>query len=249
MFIIAAVEARENKTPRLLDTAILRERDHLNNQARPTKAAMRGGAPPAEAALRTPRCTDHMATDQEQERGDPPPANDAARIATMFVIKLVVLTLLLGFGEAYIMQLSQSGEEPDWVFGLRELVAGTAAWLAGGFDARVELDSVTISAGAMHLIVSVECTALFAKALFCAAAIAYPARWRDRIVGFAIGIAGVTILNILRVAGLVLISLWLPRLFHFAHVVLMQWFLISCVAPLWLAWAAWTTKRTRKARG
>ncbi len=189
-----------------------------------------------------------MTDDQQTETSGPPP-NDAARVATTFVIKLVALTLLLGFGEAYIMQLSQSGREPDWVFGLRELVASAGAWLAGLVHSDVGLDSVTISTGGPHLIVSVECTALFAKALFCAAAIAYPARWRDRFLGFAIGLIGVTILNILRVAGLVLISDWYPSMFHFAHLVLMQWFLISCVAPLWLMWAAWTTKRTQKARG
>ncbi len=185
----------------------------------------------------------------EPQAPTPPQPTDAARLATWFVIKLVILTLLLGFGEAYLMHLSRQGGGGEWLFQLRVLVAWAGAGLAGLFDSSIERDSVTIISTSYQLIVSVECTALFAKALFCAAAIAYPARWRHRMVGFVIGILGVTLLNILRVAGLVLIAEWIPWLFHFAHVILMQWFLISCVAPLWLAWAVWATRRTRKARG
>ncbi len=179
----------------------------------------------------------------------PAPPNDAARVATLFVVKLVVLTLLLGFGEAYLMQQSRQGGEGDWVFGLREFVSRAVAALAHLFDARVQRDSVTIFGTGMQLVVSIECTALFAKALFCAAAIAYPARWRERLVGCVAGVFGVAGLNILRIAGLVLISGWIPSLFRFAHLVLMQWFLISCVAPLWLAWAVWATKRARRSSG
>lgn len=172
---------------------------------------------------------------------------DAARTATWFVVKLVVLTLALGFGEAYLMQRSQSGGEPDWLFQYREWVAAAGAWLARLMDARVKLESVTIHGASMDLIVSIECTALFAKALFCAAAIAYPAGWHERMIGFVVGIVGVAILNVLRIAGLILIANWAPSFFNFAHLVLMQWFLISCVAPLWLAWAVWSTRRRQAA--
>lgn len=177
------------------------------------------------------------------------PGGDAGRAATWFVIKLVVLTLVLGFGEAILMQKSHDGGEGEWLFRLREFVAWSGATLAGVFDSRVTRESVLISGAGPDLIVSVECTALFATALYCAAAIAYPARWRERWVGFAVGLVGVAILNVLRIAGLTLIAGYIPSFFHFAHLVLMQWFLISCVAPMWLAWAVWATKRGQEARG
>lgn len=180
-----------------------------------------------------------------------PPAQtsgDAGRAATGFVIKLVVMTLALGLGEALLMQQSRTGAEPDWLFQLRETVAAIAVRVALLFDDDVRLESVMIFGRQMQLIVSVECTALFAKALFCAAAIAFPARWTHRIVGCCVGLIGVAALNILRIAGLVLIANRAPGFFEFAHTVLMQWFLISCVAPLWLAWAVWSTRRSRKIR-
>jgi exosortase/archaeosortase family protein len=163
------------------------------------------------------------------------------------VVKLVVLTLALGLGEAYLMQLSRTGDEPELIFQLREFVARAGAAIAMAFDDDVSRDSVMIRGKQMQLIVSVECTALFAKALFCAAALSYPAKWRYRLAGCVIGLIGVALLNILRVAGLVLISNGSPSLFEFAHTVLMQWFLISCVAPLWLLWAVWATKRSQAA--
>ncbi len=188
-------------------------------------------------------------TEQPVQTQSPiPPGVSPARVATSFVIKLVVLTLALGFGEAYIMHLSQTGHEPDWVYGLREWSAAMGAWLAGLFESEVVLDEVTVTGTGIPLIVSVECTALFAKGLFCAAAIAYPCRLRDTVIGCVVGLVGVAGLNVLRIAGLVLISSWTPKFFHFAHMVLMQWFLISCVAPLWLVWAAWATKRAARVR-
>jgi exosortase/archaeosortase family protein len=187
-------------------------------------------------------------TPDQQTPQPPTTQQNPGTAATAFVFKLVALTLLLGLAEAYIMQLSRQGREPDFVFHLREAVATLGATLAHVFDSRVQHDSVIITGKSLQLIVSVECTALFAKSLFCAAAIAYPTAWKYRAVGCVIGLLGVFMLNVFRIAGLALISIWFPGFFHFAHLVLMQWFLISCVAPLWLLWAMWATKRPQRQR-
>ena len=160
-------------------------------------------------------------------------------MATMFVIKLVVFTLALGFGEAYLHQI-------NWGGFLQAAVASVAGWLASVFDGGITYQDNVIFATDQTLMVTLECTALFAKGLFCAAAIAYPCTWRARLIGCVVGIVGVGALNVLRISGLVLIAQWVPGFFHFAHLVLMQWFLISCVAPLWLAWAMWTGRRARR---
>ena len=62
------------------------------------------------------------------------PPKVAARTATLFVVKLVSLTLLLGFGEALLMQQSREGNEGDWLFALREFVAGAGAFFKNTFD-------------------------------------------------------------------------------------------------------------------
>lgn len=177
----------------------------------------------------------------EQDKTSPEtrPQNDAGRVATLFVVKLVVLTLLLDFGEKYLKHIGWGGD-------LQVAIATVAAGLARLFDSGIEREGNFIAGSKAGLVVSLECTALFAKALFCAAAISFPARWRDRLAGCLIGVFGVAALNVFRIAGLVLIARHVSGLFHFAHLVLMQWFLISCVGPLWLLWAVWATQRAKK---
>lgn len=159
----------------------------------------------------------------------------------MFVIKLVVLTLLVGFGEGYLHQIGWG----DW---LQESVAKLVTALVSVFETDVVRNGNQILGKGPIMLVTLQCTALFAKGLFCAAVIAYPCTWRGRLVGLVIGLLGVAIVNILRVTGLVLIARRAPEFFHFAHLVLMQGFLISCVAPLWLAWAVWTTRRAKRSQ-
>ncbi len=158
----------------------------------------------------------------------------------MFVVKLVVMALLLGFGEAYLAHI-------EWGMGLQTTIATVAGAIAQLFDGSIKRVGHQMLSGDTSLIVSLECTALYATALFCAATIAYPARWVDRGIGLLVGVIGVAMLNVVRLVVLALVAGWSARLFDFAHLVLMQWFLISCIAPMWLAWAIWATKRERAA--
>ncbi len=171
-----------------------------------------------------------------------PQPNDAGRVATWFVIKLMVLTLLVGLGEGYFHQ-TDSGV---W---LQDGVASVSTWLVRLFDASIVRKENQIISHGPILMVTLQCTAVFAMGLFCSAVIAFPCGWRARLLGVAIGLLGVAVINIVRISGLVLIAQHRPSFFHFAHLVLMQGFLISCVAPMWLLWAAWTTKRMKAPRG
>jgi exosortase/archaeosortase family protein len=170
-----------------------------------------------------------------------PPPDDAGRVATMFVVKLLGFALVLGFGEAYLKSI-------QWGLSFQEAVAAVAVGISRVFDSGIHREGNQITGAHAILIVSLECTAVYAKALFCSAAIAFPARWRERLIGCVIGIVGVAALNIFRLVVLILISRGAPQFFDFAHVVLLQWFLISCIAPLWLMWAVWATRREKASR-
>ena len=172
----------------------------------------------------------------------PPTPPNPGRVATTFVVKLVVLTLLVGFAEGYLHQAGRG----QW---LQNMVTTVVAGLVSLFDSSVHAEDDQILGHGPILLVTLQCTAVFAKGLFCAAVIAYPCPWRARLVGLVVGLVGVAIVNILRIVSLVLIAQWAMGLFHFAHLVLMQGFLISCVAPLWLAWAVWATKRAKRSHG
>ncbi|NOT02262.1 MAG: archaeosortase/exosortase family protein, partial [Phycisphaerales bacterium] len=138
--------------------------------------------------------------------------------------------------------------EIGWGEWLQDWVATAGAGLASKLTSGISRRGNQIFGGGPILVVTLECTALFAKGLFCAAVYAFPCPWREKVWGFVVGLLGVAAVNVLRIAGLVLIGVYDTDWLEFAHLVLMQWFLISCVAPLWLAWAVWTGRRMRRRR-
>lgn len=170
-----------------------------------------------------------------------PPGPDAARKATGFAVKLVALTLIIGFGDAYLHEIG-------WGAWLQDGIANAGSTVASAFTSGISRRGNQILGGGPILVVTLECTALFAKGLFCAAVYAFPCSWREKAWGFVVGLVGVGAVNVLRIAGLVLIGVYDTDWLEFAHLVLMQWFLISCVAPLWLAWAVWTGRRMKRHR-
>ena len=114
---------------------------------------------------------------------------------------------------------------------------------AMGSDARMESSAgtPTISVGAMRLAVTLECTAVLPTGLFLSAVLAVPCPLRKRLVGLLVGLAGVALLNVLRIVILILVAQYRASWFETFHDVLMQGFLLIFVAPLWMAWMVWAT--------
>ncbi len=95
------------------------------------------------------------------------------------------------------------------------------------------------------------CNGLDVIALFCAAVLAFPARWRHRLRGVALGVVALLALNVLRVAVLVVVGRSDPVAFEKTHYVYAQVVVVIFTAILWLAWLL-TDERaeaSRPARG
>jgi len=154
------------------------------------------------------------------------------------VVKLVVLALVVGFVESYLHQIK-------WGTWLQDFVARVSMAIVTPIMPGLTRDGNEIRGAGPMLMITLQCTALFATGLFCAAVVAFPCTWRSRGIGLVVGVLGVGLVNIVRIVGLIMIARWAPKMLYFAHLVLMQGFLVSCVAPLWLAWAVWISRRER----
>ena len=112
-----------------------------------------------------------------------------------------------------------------------------------GTEARIESPegTPTVSVGVMRLAVTLECAAVLPTGLFVSAVLAVPCPLRKRLVGVLVGVAGVALLNILRIVVLILVAHYRANWFGTFHDVLMQGFLLILVAPLWMAWMVWAT--------
>ena len=82
------------------------------------------------------------------------------------------------------------------------------------------------------------CNGVETMLIFLAAVFAYPARWRARVAGLALGIAAIQAVNLVRVVALFLTGVYLPRLFDTSHTVVWQTLVILFGVLLWISWAS-----------
>ena len=86
--------------------------------------------------------------------------------------------------------------------------------------------------------VSIEagCNGVEATLVLCAAMFAFPAPWRHKLIGFAIGIVAVQLLNVVRVISLFYIGQWDFTVFEWAHQYVWQALIMLDVLIVWLIW-------------
>jgi exosortase H (IPTLxxWG-CTERM-specific) len=81
------------------------------------------------------------------------------------------------------------------------------------------------------------CNGVEAMVILLAAILAYPAPWRARLAGLAVGALVVQAVNLVRVVALFLTGAYFPRLFDSSHTLVWQSVVILVALLVWLAWA------------
>jgi exosortase/archaeosortase family protein len=86
------------------------------------------------------------------------------------------------------------------------------------------------------------CDAFDPIAVFVALVLASPIAWRKRLTGIALGVLFLLVINLVRIASLVLIGIHAPRVFEWMHLELWQALLIVLAIGLWAAWSQWALR-------
>ena len=81
------------------------------------------------------------------------------------------------------------------------------------------------------------CNGVEAMLIFLSAVLAFPAPWRSRLSGLALGILAIQLINLVRVVSLYLTGAYLPRIFNASHTVIWQSVVILFGVLLWVYWA------------
>jgi exosortase H (IPTLxxWG-CTERM-specific) len=97
--------------------------------------------------------------------------------------------------------------------------------------------------------VSIEpgCNGIEASIVLFAALVAYPATWRHRALGFAIGFVTVQALNVVRVISLFYLGQWNDAVFRVFHEYLWQALIMIDVLVVWLLWVRASPDHARAA--
>jgi exosortase H (IPTLxxWG-CTERM-specific) len=118
------------------------------------------------------------------------------------------------------------------------MLASISTFLVTLFDPSVVASGNVMRDTVNGFAVAIEagCNGVEAAIVLVAAMLAFPAPWRYRAIGIAIGIAAVQILNIVRVISLFYIGQWDFAVFEWAHQYVWQALIMLDVLVVWLIW-------------
>jgi len=121
-------------------------------------------------------------------------------------------------------------------------VARTATAVIHLFDAGARAQGNIVGTGDGSFAVSIEagCNGVEATLVLIAAMVAWPASWRRRASGIAIGTIAVQALNVVRVVSLFYLGQWSRDAFEWAHLYVWQALIMLDVLVVWLLWVRWS---------
>lgn len=191
--------------------------------------------------------------------------NIQAKVIDIFSnYKSLWIWILSGLGIAIVLQilthlnlptLGANGAPDGYMNPLEKMLAYvTAVPLAAilklfGINATLETAfrgdvGMFINLGEFKFRIIYECTGIYAWIAYSAATLAYPTTFKNRLLGFAIGIPAIYIVNLIRFIFLGIIGAKWPAAFDFAHAYLWQIIIIGFVVLLFWGFVSWIAKNS-----
>lgn len=117
-------------------------------------------------------------------------------------------------------------------------LANISAVLLAPFDRHILAYGKILQSTANGFAVSIEagCNGVEAALILIAAMLAFPAPWKHRLLGIAVGLFAVQALNIVRIISLFYLGQWNMTVFEWTHVYLWQALIMLDVLIVWLVW-------------
>ena len=161
-----------------------------------------------------------------------------------FILFLVIQAVLFG-GE--LTAPAQEYFVVPWTNFLATVSAGLVKW----FDPNVLVTGKILESTTNGFAVSIEagCNGVEATIVLIAAMLAFPAPWKNKIIGLAIGILAVQGLNVVRIISLFYLGQWNYEVFEWAHLYVWQALIMLDVLIVWLLWVRTLPKADRGGPG
>jgi exosortase H (IPTLxxWG-CTERM-specific) len=149
------------------------------------------------------------------------------RFAVLFVVLLVTL---------FALELTPLGQAV--VVPWTELVAKMSAGLVTTFDgsAMAQGKALFNPKTGFGVVIEAGCNGVEAMLVLLAGILAYPASWRLKAIGLAIGVVAIQALNIVRIVSLFYLGQWNMQWFEWAHLYVWQALIMLDALIVWLLW-------------
>ena len=117
-------------------------------------------------------------------------------------------------------------------------VASASAALVQAFDGNAAAKGVVLYSRTNGFAVEIQagCNGIEAMLVLVAGMLAYPASWRQRAAGIAIGALAIQALNLARVVSLFYLGQWNRDWFEWAHLYAWQALIMLDAVIVWLLW-------------
>lgn len=178
-----------------------------------------------------------MARRQDVRSKAPAPAADAAPFwqRNRRELKFLILFMVLlggGFTLISLNWVNDHAVEP-FTAGVARVSGATLGLLGQG----VTMQGTVIRSPRFAVNIKNGCNGIEAMLIFLAAVLAFPASWKSRLAGLALGILAIQLVNLIRVVALFLTGVYFPRIFDTSHTVIWQTVVILFGVLLWIFWA------------
>ena len=126
--------------------------------------------------------------------------------------------------------------ETDSMLSLRIFVANSTGTILNALGTGVQVDGTLVSSADFSMIIVNECTGIISMIILLCAFFSYPCKIKGKLLGIAIGMPTLFLLNLIRVVTLFYIGTFLPNFFETTHILVWQSIMILAVIAIWIVW-------------
>ena len=163
-----------------------------------------------------------------------PSSNSGTATDKMFRFFIIFSVLLIGLFTLEILQPA----EKYVILPFTSMIADISVWIVQIFDDNVIATGNVIRDKVSGFGVQIErgCNGLEAVIILFSAIFAFPAPFKNKIIGFVIGFFAIQLLNLVRIISLYYLGQWNFTAFEWFHLYLWQALIILDALVVWLIW-------------
>lgn len=119
-----------------------------------------------------------------------------------------------------------------------DFVAACSRLLLSAIGIDVSGSGAMISSPEFSVSIKNVCNGLEVTAIFFATVLGFPAPWKHKLIGLAVGYPAVFLINVVRIIVLFVIGARIPTAFEDVHYYYAQAFVILATVAVWLVWVS-----------
>jgi exosortase H (IPTLxxWG-CTERM-specific) len=156
---------------------------------------------------------------------------DANRKAIRFLALFALI-----FGILYLVFGIAPGVRLGIIKPYTALLARAVTAIVNVFGAAASVNDTQVLSARASIDIEMGCDGVEASCLFLAGVLAFPTSWRARLIGFAIGVPLIHLINLARLVGLYYAGVYFPGIVEELHVYVAQTLVILLSTALLIIW-------------